>query len=153
MTYRLLVFIFMVTCQLALTQVCNNDNNNKNHDSAKNFNSKQEEDLNPAIRIQLDSNSVLSAPSGVYTTVQFHLSLATQTSDPDLNLTKTAQISHFEKFPSRGRHATFVTSVRPQTVELRSNDSPVTVTLTIFAPKYVPNQTRHSVSFLSSFTI
>ena len=114
----------------------------------KNLDSKQEDHggSNPAIRIQLDSNSVLSAPSGVYTTVQFHLSLATQ-ADPDLNLTKTAQISHFEKFPSRGRHATFVTSVRPQTVELRSNDSPVTVTLTIFAPKYVPNQTRHSVAF------
>ena len=65
---------------------------------------------------------------------------------PDVNSTRKAHISHFEKFPSRGRHATFVTSVQPETAEL-GNDLPVTVTVTIFAPDYVPNQTRHSVSF------
>ena len=65
---------------------------------------------------------------------------------PDVNSTRKAHISHFEKFPSRGRHATFVTSVQPETAEL-GNDLPVTVTVTIFAPDYVPNETRHSVSF------
>ena len=68
---------------------------------------------------------------------------------PDVNSTRKAHISHFEKFPSRGRHATFVTSVQPETAEL-GNDLPVTVTVTIFAPDYVPNETRHSVSFFDT---
>jgi hypothetical protein len=75
-------------------------------------------------------------------TVQFHLSLA-----PDVNSTRKAHISHFEKFPSRGRHATFVTSVHSETAEL-DNDLPVTVTVTIFAPDYVPNETRVLITLI-----
>ena len=69
-----------------------------------------------------------------------------------MNLTKTALISHFEKFPSRGRHATFVTSVRPETAVL-GRDMPTTVTVTIFAPNYVPNETRHSVAFIKKINL
>ncbi len=46
-----------------------------------------------------------------------------------------------QKFPSKGHHATFVTSVRPQSAIL-TPDSDVKVTLTIFAPDYVPAGSR-----------
>jgi len=128
----------MLCCHLAITQVCNHGDSNP--DLLRQVSNPSP--TKPEVRIQLDSNSVLSAPSGVYATVQFHLSL-----DPNLNLTKTALISHFEKFPSRGRHATFVTSVRPETAVL-GKDMPTTVTVTIFAPNYVPNETRVLITLI-----
>ena len=62
--------LYTVNCHQGITQVCNHeddsDSSKKNPPNSK-FKSE--------VRIQLDSNSVLSAPSGVYATVQFHLRL------------------------------------------------------------------------------
>ena len=60
----------------AITQVCNHEGKVSNPDDTD---SSKKNPPNPKfkseVRIQLDSNSVLSAPSGVYATVQFHLRL------------------------------------------------------------------------------
>lgn len=95
---------------------------------------------NDPLQIQLDEDSRLWAPTGTYSTVEFHLSTA-------LNTSKIVQISHSEKFPSRSHHATFVSSVRPMTAELM-NSKPVTVTLTIFAPSYVSNGARVLITLI-----
>ena len=55
----------------AITQVCNNEGKGSNQDEKNPSNPK----FKSEVRIHLDSNSVLSAPSGVYATVQFHLRL------------------------------------------------------------------------------
>lgn len=57
------------------------------------------------------------------------------------------QLSYNEKFPSKGHHATFVTSLRPLTAHL-SSALPLKVTLTIFAPTYVPNGSRVRVTLI-----
>ena len=60
----------------AITQVCNNEGKGSNQDDSD---SSKKNPSNPKfkseVRIHLDSNSVLSAPSGVYATIQFHLRL------------------------------------------------------------------------------
>ena len=57
------------------------------------------------------------------------------------NESRAVILSHTEKFPSKGHHATFVTALRPLNAHL-SSASPLNVTLTIFAPTYVPNGSR-----------
>ena len=66
-----------------------------------------------------------------------------------LNATENrpVQISYSEKFPSKGHHATFVTALRPSNAQL-SSTQPVKVTLTIFAPTYVPNGSRVRITLI-----
>ena len=72
----LLSNLYTVNYHQAITQVCNHEGKGSNPDDSD---SSKKNPPNPKfkseVRIQLDSNSVLSAPSGVYATVQFHLRL------------------------------------------------------------------------------
>ena len=72
-TLVLLPNLYTVNYHQAITQVCNNEGQVSNPDDSDS--SKRNPKFKSEVRIQLDSNSVLSAPSGVYATVQFHLRL------------------------------------------------------------------------------
>ena len=103
-----------------------------------------EQQKSATVKVRLDPASELWTSPGTYRTVELHLSL-----DQDLedNSTRRVLISHFEKFPSRGRHATFVTSMRPNSLELSPWDSQK-VSITIFAPDYIPNGSRVQISLV-----
>ena len=69
--------LYTVNCDQAITQVCNHEGQDSNPDDPTDSSKKNPKNpkFKSEVRIQLDSNSVLSAPSGVYATVQFHLRL------------------------------------------------------------------------------
>ena len=95
-------------------------------------------------------SSLWTSP-GTYQTVvlQLHLpfndSIKNATGQAEVG--RPIQLSYNEKFPSKGHHATFVTSLRPLTAHL-SSALPLKVTLTIFAPTYVPNGSRVQITLI-----
>ena len=72
----ILSYLYTVNCHQAITQVCNHEGKGSNpNDTDSSKKNPPKPKFKSEVRIQLDSNSVLSAPSGVYATVQFHLRL------------------------------------------------------------------------------
>ena len=100
------------------------------------------------VKIQLDPIVDLWTSPGTEKTLDLYLS---QFHHPDgqdeLAKNLSVLISHTEKFPSKGRHATFVTSVRPQSAILRPKES-LKVTLTLFVPDYVPMGSRVLITLI-----
>lgn len=97
----LLIFMVIILSGVALTEsdVC------PNHPE------------DPQVRIQLEPSSELWTSPGTYKTVELNLYL--NALENNNNDTKAVRISYFEKFPSQTNiHATFVTSMRPQSTEL-----------------------------------
>ena len=78
----------------------------------------------------------LWTPPGTYQSIDFYLSLNSPKSS---NL--SVLISHNEKFPTRGYHATFVSSVTPSSAIL-TNETVTKVKLSLFIPNYVPANNR-----------
>ncbi len=107
------------------------------------------------LEVRIDPTAELWTSPGTYRAVTFYVSLK----DNDTSATVPAKnvsiidapsdsgvsllVSHYERFPrAPKRHAQFVKSLRPKSLDLRSNSEAEKITLTIFAPDYVDNGTQ-----------